>query len=526
MNDALVSLLNGAGVGDILIPKKDFIREHKHIVGLLNKYNIPELKTEANKQAEELKTETGVDLTGSGSTHRESVLKKYNLADKSYSIDELAKITSVPKSILQEVYNRGVGAYSTQPKSVRLKHSFVKNVDAPMSKKLSKEQWGYARLYSFLNGNPKHDEDLRKNVGGFSKQSGFIRRLMAENALKHKGQYKKPTFPLHPQSNMNEQAEFDYKKIANANQRGSNENEYGASPFIQKHFGFSRAVPFVRKRGVPPPLEPYEKERVRKEKTQETTEQKVARKNWVVPEPTEEMLMTDAIDDKGKPETPNVPLNVDVPIPKPPKAKKLTKAEIKEQERIAAEEERIRLREVRRPKLSEELQKRLTEYANDPKNHGLDPQQLAEKFGWNELNEKMVRHEGLEPGERQGINYRDSGWYKLGNMIHRWIEMKVEDDKEFIPSVALDAIPKVSEKDGKWNWTEKQLKDADYQQWFYNKDRFRQYGPPRGYSDKVSMIPRLLNNIRWSLNSVPPVSKPPVPDKAIIYLLQNKYGFR
>ena len=65
--------------------------------------------------------------------------------------------------ILREVYNRGIGAYKTQGKSVRLKGSYVKNVDAPMKAKLSKEQWAYARVYSFLDGNPKHDEDLRRN---------------------------------------------------------------------------------------------------------------------------------------------------------------------------------------------------------------------------------------------------------------------------------------------------------------------------------------------------------------------------
>jgi hypothetical protein len=27
--------------------------------------------------------------------------------------------------------------------------------------KLSKEQWAMARVYSFLDGNPKHDNDLR-----------------------------------------------------------------------------------------------------------------------------------------------------------------------------------------------------------------------------------------------------------------------------------------------------------------------------------------------------------------------------
>lgn len=526
MNDALVSLLKGAGIGDILIPKKDFIQEHKHIVGLLRKYDIPELKAEANKQAKELKAETGVDLTGSGITHRMSVLKKYKLDDKPYSITELSKISKIPESILQEVYNRGVGAHSTSKKSVRLKHSFVKNVDAPMSAKLSKEQWGMARVYSFLDGNPSHDEDLRRNKGGFSKQSGFIRRLMAENRVKHQGQYKKPTWPLHKDSTMNEPAEFDYTRIANEDQRGENPNEYGASPFIQKHFGFSRAVPFVRKRGIAPPLEPYEKERVRKEKTQETTEQKIARKNWVVPEPPEDnVITTDTIDDKGQPEVPNVPLNVEVPIPKPPKVKKLTKAEKKEQERIAAEEQRKRDREMRRPKISKELEERLTEYAKKPSNHGLTPLQLAEQFDWKEVNEAMLRHEGIEPGDRKK-DWMSSGYYKFRNMLIKWIEMKAEDDPNFIPSVAFDAIPKVSESEGRWNWTPKQLDSADYQAWFYNKDRFRQYGPPRDYSDKVSMIPRLLSNIRWSLNEVEPKSKPPVPDKAIIYLLQNKYGFR
>lgn len=97
-----------------------------------------------------------------GATRRERFLKKYKLEDKGYSLDELAKITGVPKETLQEVYNRGIGAYKTNPTSVRMKGSFKKNVDAPLSKKLSKEQWAMSRVYSFLDGNPKHDNDLRE----------------------------------------------------------------------------------------------------------------------------------------------------------------------------------------------------------------------------------------------------------------------------------------------------------------------------------------------------------------------------
>ena len=98
-----------------------------------------------------------------GATRRENFLSANKLEDKSYSLKELSTISKVPMKILREVYNRGIGAYKTQGKSVRLKGSYVKNVDAPMSMKLSKEQWAMARVYSFLDGNPKHDEDLRRN---------------------------------------------------------------------------------------------------------------------------------------------------------------------------------------------------------------------------------------------------------------------------------------------------------------------------------------------------------------------------
>ena len=94
-------------------------------------------------------------------THRMLVLKKLGLEDKPHSLTELAKASNTPKSTLQEVYNRGIGAYKTQPTSVRMLGTFKKGVDAPMSMKLSKEQWAMARVYSFLDGNPKHDNDLR-----------------------------------------------------------------------------------------------------------------------------------------------------------------------------------------------------------------------------------------------------------------------------------------------------------------------------------------------------------------------------
>ena len=85
-------------------------------------------------------------------THREKVMKKYGLdKDKSYSIEELSKITKIKKKDLEEVDDRGKGAWKTNIRSVRMKGSFKKNVDAPRSAKLSAEQWGMARVYAFIN---------------------------------------------------------------------------------------------------------------------------------------------------------------------------------------------------------------------------------------------------------------------------------------------------------------------------------------------------------------------------------------
>ena len=119
-----------------------------------------------------------------GGTHRENVLKKYKLKDEGYSIPELAKITGIPTKTLREVYNRGIGAYKTNPTSVRMKGSFKKNVEAPLSKKLSKEQWAMARVYSFIDGNPKHDSDLRLKGGSLEDTySRWVRKVEEEGEI-------------------------------------------------------------------------------------------------------------------------------------------------------------------------------------------------------------------------------------------------------------------------------------------------------------------------------------------------------
>ena len=78
--------------------------------------------------------------------------------DTSHSLSDMAKTTGFKRSILQKVYNRGIGAWKTNPQSVRTK-SGQKNKTAPRSAKMGKEQWATARVYSFIMGGKARNVD-------------------------------------------------------------------------------------------------------------------------------------------------------------------------------------------------------------------------------------------------------------------------------------------------------------------------------------------------------------------------------
>jgi hypothetical protein len=82
--------------------------------------------------------------------------------------------------------------------------------------------------------------------GGRGQASGFIMRMMAENKKKHQGQYKNPSDNNYG-STMNQFRPFNYKALANRDQNGRNTSDYGASPFIIKHFGSPQSVPYIPK---------------------------------------------------------------------------------------------------------------------------------------------------------------------------------------------------------------------------------------------------------------------------------------
>ena len=73
-------------------------------------------------------------------TYKQKFNKKYKFpADTSHSISDIAKITGYKKAGLEVIFNKGIGAYKTNPASVR------PSVKSP-------EQWAMARVYSAVMG--------------------------------------------------------------------------------------------------------------------------------------------------------------------------------------------------------------------------------------------------------------------------------------------------------------------------------------------------------------------------------------
>ena len=101
-------------------------------------------------------------------TNRESFLKFFDLPkDTSLSLEQIAELSNIPVEALQEVYNRGVGAWKTNISSVRLKKDFTKNPNTskyPRSARLTKEQWAIARVYAFVMGTKKVYDGADKDI--------------------------------------------------------------------------------------------------------------------------------------------------------------------------------------------------------------------------------------------------------------------------------------------------------------------------------------------------------------------------
>jgi len=105
------------------------------------------------------------------STFKSKYNNKYGFPkNESHSVEDISKTSGIKKSILQDVYDRGVGAWKSNPTSVRSKSGIKKDSGFPLSKRMTKERWAYGRVYGFVMKNPKQvgegkpDNDLFKKL--------------------------------------------------------------------------------------------------------------------------------------------------------------------------------------------------------------------------------------------------------------------------------------------------------------------------------------------------------------------------
>jgi len=76
------------------------------------------------------------------STYKQKFNKKYKQPlNQSNSLSDISRLTGYKKSGLQTIYNKGVGAFKTNPQSVR--------------PNMTKESWGQSRVYAAINPKSK-----------------------------------------------------------------------------------------------------------------------------------------------------------------------------------------------------------------------------------------------------------------------------------------------------------------------------------------------------------------------------------
>jgi hypothetical protein len=105
-------------------------------------------------------------------TYKDKYNRKYNYPkNTSHTLKEISKDTNVSMKGLRQIYNKGIGAYKTNPSSVR-----------PNVK--SKEQWAMARVYSAVMGGKASKVDsneLKMNVGGGVRKDSLVKDSKSGN---------------------------------------------------------------------------------------------------------------------------------------------------------------------------------------------------------------------------------------------------------------------------------------------------------------------------------------------------------
>tara|TARA_R100001129_G_scaffold9729_3_gene6711 strand:- start:937 stop:1278 length:342 start_codon:yes stop_codon:yes gene_type:complete len=100
-------------------------------------------------------------------TNKQKFNEKYNQPkNQSNSKKDISKLTGIPMKILDDVYDRGLGAHRSNPESVR-SLSGKKVGGKSLKGKMSAQQWAISRVYSFVVKGPTWkgpDSDLADKV--------------------------------------------------------------------------------------------------------------------------------------------------------------------------------------------------------------------------------------------------------------------------------------------------------------------------------------------------------------------------
>jgi len=112
-------------------------------------------------------------------SNKQKFNKKYGFPkDAPHSKAEISRLTKIPRSILDDVYDRGVGARRNNPQSVRSANTGKKIGGRSLKGKMSANAWAMGRVYSFIMKAPGTwggaDKDLadkvkKKKIKGYSR---------------------------------------------------------------------------------------------------------------------------------------------------------------------------------------------------------------------------------------------------------------------------------------------------------------------------------------------------------------------
>jgi hypothetical protein len=297
---------------------------------------------------------------------------------------------------------------------------------------------------------------------------------------------------------MNAPAKFNYKEIANKQQHGDRDTAYGASPFIQRHFGQVRAV-------------------VSEEKPKESVEQQEARKAFVAEEHKPEVVK-EHIEEKPKEEKKEVKHSAPSEDSKAKEsARKKSAYELKKEAKRMAEEAEEHRRNPE-PEISDSLKEELRDFAE--KHPGRSPFQVGEMFA-RDITKAMTKREGLETPK--DTPWRQSGEYKLSELVKKWYAYQ-QKHNNLIKPVPKGSIPVDESQASKQNFTKEQLEWLKY----YGRDLMKSYDKVGEYAipEGSSHIPSVVDAVLWANNVVEKGKNPKLTRDQVIYYLQKNYGLK